>query len=219
MSSTCIFCVTLFFLCWFIVSCKRANDRRRAEERREYLASLNLEGSERRQAAVNFVMTQLNTASERQPDQQTTRTDLIEKCISTVEVKDVKEVQTLIAELRCANTTGDGVGSKSTRRVVSIAWNSARDSIRSNSSLSIRSNSSLSIPECSICLEAYEKGDKISSAKIDTCIHVFHEECLTLWLKENDDCPLCRCNILGCNHTSNDVEMASVSVSVSDSDN
>lgn len=51
--------------------------------------------------------------------------------------------------------------------------------------------------ECSICLEGYKVGQEISWSKDDACPHIFHAECLTLWLGQRDDCPLCRNKLLG----------------------
>lgn len=41
-------------------------------------------------------------------------------------------------------------------------------------------------PECSICLDVIAKGIKTP------CNHIFHTHCILIWLKENDNCPLCR---------------------------
>lgn len=49
--------------------------------------------------------------------------------------------------------------------------------------------------DCSICLDdlVLEDGDheKIYLFK-SPCGHVFHDECMTNWLRNNDSCPLCR---------------------------
>jgi hypothetical protein len=50
--------------------------------------------------------------------------------------------------------------------------------------------------ECAICLDGYEEGDTICWAKIDTCDHIFHEECAIEWLKNHDECALCRSKIV-----------------------
>jgi len=51
-------------------------------------------------------------------------------------------------------------------------------------------------PCCSICLDHYEVEDTIAWGKHDECNHVFHEECISEWLQNHDDCPLCRVNLL-----------------------
>ncbi|KAK4341404.1 hypothetical protein RND71_039905 [Anisodus tanguticus] len=47
--------------------------------------------------------------------------------------------------------------------------------------------------DCSICLSDFEHGDK--GRKIESCNHMFHENCLDKWLmhgKGQTTCPLCR---------------------------
>ena len=44
--------------------------------------------------------------------------------------------------------------------------------------------------ECSICLKKF-KNDNITLP----CNHNYHEKCITLWLNEKMNCPLCRTNI------------------------
>ncbi len=59
--------------------------------------------------------------------------------------------------------------------------------------IKIRSNDNLLLDECSICLENYDKNDKIMNLK---CRHSFHQECIKKWLKDNNTCPQCRENII-----------------------
>ena len=42
--------------------------------------------------------------------------------------------------------------------------------------------------ECPICMDGY--GD-ISGVRVE-CGHIFHKECITEWLMENNQCPVCR---------------------------
>lgn len=51
-------------------------------------------------------------------------------------------------------------------------------------------------PKCVICLEPYKYGEVICSAKIKSCGHIFHADCIQQWLKQNDDCPLCRVKLI-----------------------
>ena len=45
---------------------------------------------------------------------------------------------------------------------------------------------------CAICLDVIlEKNNK----SIDACKHVFHEDCLNMWLERNRSCPMCRISI------------------------
>ena len=46
---------------------------------------------------------------------------------------------------------------------------------------------------CTICQNDFEKTDKVRSIK---CNHVFHPECIDVWLLENSyKCPICRCEV------------------------
>ena len=45
--------------------------------------------------------------------------------------------------------------------------------------------------ECVICFVDYEEDDKIVTLPCATQ-HMFHEECITKWLKSNNTCPLCK---------------------------
>lgn len=43
--------------------------------------------------------------------------------------------------------------------------------------------------ECSICIDDMKEGEK---AVFLPCKHWFHEDCVVLWLKEHNTCPICR---------------------------
>lgn len=43
--------------------------------------------------------------------------------------------------------------------------------------------------ECTICIESMHKGDEVL---VLPCKHWFHGECVTMWLKEHNTCPICR---------------------------
>lgn len=49
---------------------------------------------------------------------------------------------------------------------------------------------------CSICLCPYQAQDEIASSKNNCCNHIYHADCLMLWLSKNDVCPMCRDNML-----------------------
>lgn len=50
---------------------------------------------------------------------------------------------------------------------------------------------------CSICLEVYAIGDHLAWDRHDhTCLHVFHEECISEWLMTHNDCPSCRLTLI-----------------------
>lgn len=43
--------------------------------------------------------------------------------------------------------------------------------------------------ECSICLDYFNNDKKIIKLN---CDHIFHTECIKLWIENNNTCPLCR---------------------------
>jgi hypothetical protein len=45
------------------------------------------------------------------------------------------------------------------------------------------------VHECSICQEAFEVGNTVLKLP---CRHVYHVDCVTAWLQQNNTCPLCR---------------------------
>ena len=45
-------------------------------------------------------------------------------------------------------------------------------------------------PKCTICLIDFKDVEKV---KIFSCLqHIFHEECIKNWLKNKNNCPICR---------------------------
>ncbi|XP_059442111.1 putative RING-H2 finger protein ATL19 [Corylus avellana] len=53
--------------------------------------------------------------------------------------------------------------------------------------------SSCTCSDCAICLEDFADGDKCQV--FPTCNHIFHSNCIDVWLKKKLTCPICR-NIL-----------------------
>ncbi|KAH8742983.1 hypothetical protein F5883DRAFT_50461 [Diaporthe sp. PMI_573] len=43
--------------------------------------------------------------------------------------------------------------------------------------------------ECTICIDEMNLGDEVT---VLPCKHWFHGECVVLWLKEHNTCPICR---------------------------
>lgn len=44
--------------------------------------------------------------------------------------------------------------------------------------------------ECIICFAEYEMHDKLT--RFPMCGHKYHKECLALWMKKENTCPMCR---------------------------
>ncbi|EAR86753.2 zinc finger, C3HC4 type (RING finger) protein (macronuclear) [Tetrahymena thermophila SB210] len=47
--------------------------------------------------------------------------------------------------------------------------------------------------ECSICLEQYQAQDEVCKLQ---CRHIFHKNCINLWFKQKNYCPLDRIKLL-----------------------
>lgn len=50
-------------------------------------------------------------------------------------------------------------------------------------------NTNTTHESCAICIEKYMSDSKI--AIIDKCNHMYHEECISEWLRKNPVCPIC----------------------------
>lgn len=47
--------------------------------------------------------------------------------------------------------------------------------------------------ECAVCLNEFQEEEKLRV--IPNCAHVFHIDCIDIWLQNNANCPLCRISI------------------------
>ena len=47
--------------------------------------------------------------------------------------------------------------------------------------------------ECCICLNVLKEGGKVKV--LPECEHVYHLECVQMWLSANPSCPLCRSSL------------------------
>jgi E3 ubiquitin-protein ligase RNF38/44 len=43
---------------------------------------------------------------------------------------------------------------------------------------------------CSVCLGAFQLGEKVRL--LPACLHLYHAECIDLWLDAHSTCPICR---------------------------
>jgi len=66
-------------------------------------------------------------------------------------------------------------------------WNASKEGCISCASSSIAGNS-VNVPHCSICFCELEDGDRVGDL---SCTHVFHAECLKMWVAKKNACPLC----------------------------
>ncbi|CAL4970234.1 unnamed protein product [Urochloa decumbens] len=46
---------------------------------------------------------------------------------------------------------------------------------------------------CSVCLEDVRGGEMVR--RVPACRHIFHVECIDMWLRSHRTCPMCRCEI------------------------
>ncbi|KAK9137949.1 hypothetical protein Sjap_008543 [Stephania japonica] len=51
----------------------------------------------------------------------------------------------------------------------------------------------VSLCECAVCLNEFEDEEKIRV--LPSCSHLFHIDCIDVWLQSNANCPLCRTSI------------------------
>ncbi|CAN4120505.1 unnamed protein product [Withania somnifera] len=62
-------------------------------------------------------------------------------------------------------------------------------------------NASVLPCECAVCLNEFQENDKLRV--IPNCAHIFHIDCIDVWLQNNANCPLCRNSISSSTTTRN----------------
>lgn len=60
--------------------------------------------------------------------------------------------------------------------------------------------------ECAVCLNEFQVDEKLRI--IPNCSHVFHIDCIDVWLQSNANCPLCRTSISATSRFRNDLVLA-----------
>ncbi|GAB4859264.1 hypothetical protein Ancab_010726 [Ancistrocladus abbreviatus] len=48
--------------------------------------------------------------------------------------------------------------------------------------------------ECAVCLSVFEDGEV--GRRLPSCCHVFHVECIDMWLRSHSTCPVCRAPVV-----------------------
>ena len=71
---------------------------------------------------------------------------------------------------------------------------SSSSSSSAAASSSSQSSSYSSRLTCSICLAPYEAGDVVRTV---LCMHQFHKDCIDSWLRNKNECPVCKCPATG----------------------
>ncbi|KAJ1704443.1 hypothetical protein LUZ63_004222 [Rhynchospora breviuscula] len=49
-------------------------------------------------------------------------------------------------------------------------------------------------PECAICLSEVNEGEEVKLLPV--CMHLFHKDCIELWLEKKRTCPVCRTGVI-----------------------
>jgi hypothetical protein len=67
-----------------------------------------------------------------------------------------------------------------------------------DSGISIKTCDSGNAFHCQICLDDFAVGDEVRASRNSQCRHLFHSDCIVLWLANQDLCPVCRQDFLSC---------------------
>jgi len=61
------------------------------------------------------------------------------------------------------------------------------------------------VSSCSICIDEYDVGDEYFAAS--KCSHIFHSDCILLWLEKHYECPVCREQLVDPNEVASEVQL------------
>ena len=175
-------CFIVFTLWCCIRNCMQA--RARAAQEAEGLNDVRQTMSERRRQEAGMTEEELEEY----------RKELVKANLFSKKLEEGDDIRSLQNAIHAATNSYEA---NPEGNFFQRTWNAAADSVRSLTNAE---------PECSICLDRYSAGDTICWAKSSECNHIFHEECIGEWLKEHEDCPLCRTQILTGDHRENDDE-------------
>ena len=67
------------------------------------------------------------------------------------------------------------------------------EQLRKGSSVHIYKNLYSETPSCTVCMENFEDEDIVRL--LDGCEHIFHINCIDIWMETNVKCPVCRNDI------------------------
>jgi Ring finger domain len=48
-------------------------------------------------------------------------------------------------------------------------------------------------PDCAVCISQFQRGEKVR--QLPKCNHLFHVDCIDMWLYSHSTCPICRCEV------------------------
>jgi hypothetical protein len=61
---------------------------------------------------------------------------------------------------------------------------------------------------CAVCLEDVQRGETVR--RLPACGHLFHKDCIDMWLHSHTTCPLCRCDLSPRRHTTKTIVTTTV---------
>ncbi|KAL5211531.1 hypothetical protein ABZP36_022378 [Zizania latifolia] len=69
---------------------------------------------------------------------------------------------------------------------------------------------------CAVCLEDVQRGETVR--RLPACGHLFHKDCVDMWLHTHATCPLCRCDVLPRKHATKASASAAAAVESTSAD-